>query len=58
MVVPEEVSADLTNSKSRIKSKLIEESQNDHHKKYSMFENLQNGIKQKSRYFIVYNLAI
>ena len=58
MVVQEEVSADLTNSKSRIKSKLIEESQNDHYKKYSMFENLQNGIKQKCRYFIVYNLAI
>ena len=38
MVEPEEVSADLTNSKSRIKSKLIEESQNDHHKKYSVLE--------------------
>ena len=58
MVVIEEVSADLTSSKSPIKSKLIEESQNDQYKKYSVFEDLQNGSKQKSRSFIVYNLAI
>ena len=48
----------LTNSKSQIKSKLIEESQNDQYKKYSVFEDLQNDCKQKLVSFLVYNLAI
>ena len=47
MVPPEEVSEALTNSKSLIKSKLIEESQNCQYKKYSVFEDLKNGSEQK-----------
>ena len=58
MVPPEEVSEALTNSKSSIKSKLIEESQNDQYRKYSLFNNLQNGSKQKSVTFMVYDFAI
>ena len=48
MVAPDEVSEALINSKSPIKSKLIEENQNIQCKKYSVFEDLQNGSKQKS----------
>ena len=48
----------LTNSKSSIKSKLIEESQNNQYKKYSVFEDLQNGSKQKFVAFIIYDLLI
>ena len=48
----------LTNSKSSIKSKLIEESQDDQYKKYSVFKALQNGSKQKPVFFMVYDLAI
>ena len=58
MVAPEEASEALTNSKSPIKSKLIEESQNDQRKKYSVFEDLQNDCKQKYVAFMVYDLAI
>ena len=42
----------LTNSKSSIKSKLIDVSQDDQYKKYSVFEALQNGSKQKSVSYI------
>ena len=58
MVVQQEVSEALTNSKSSINSKLIEEGQNDQYKKCSVFEDLQNGSKQKSVAFMVYDLAI
>ena len=58
MVIPEEVSEALTKSKSPMNSKLIAESQNDQYKKYSVFEDLQNGSKQKSAAFMVYDLAI
>ena len=58
MVVPEQVSETLTKSKSSIKSKLIEESQNDQYMKYSIFKDPQNGCKQKSVAFMVYDLAI
>ena len=37
--------------------KLIEESQNDQYKKYSVFDDLQDGSKQKSVAFMVYDLA-
>ena len=57
MVVPQELSEALTNNKSSINSKLIEVSQNDQNKKYSVFEDLQNGSKQKSVAFMVYDLA-
>ena len=53
-----QVTEALTNSKSVIKSKLIEERQNEQYKKYSVFEDLQNGSKQKSVAFMVYDLAI
>ena len=43
--------------KSTMKCKLTEESQNDHYKKYSVFDDLQDGSKQKSVAFMVYNLA-
>ena len=42
---------------STMNCKLIEESQNDPHKKYSVFEDLQDGSKQKSVAFMVYDLA-
>ena len=58
MVPPEEVSETLTNSKSPIKSNLIEESQSDQYKEYSVFKDLQNSSKQKSVAFMVYDLAI
>ena len=58
MVVPQEVSEALTNSKSSINSKLIEESQNGQCKKCSVFEDLQNGSKQKPVACMVYDLAI
>ena len=57
MVVPQNVSEALTNSKSSIKSKLIEGSQNDKYKKYSVFKDLRNGSKQKSVALMVYALA-
>ena len=44
--------------KSTINSKLIEESKNDQYKKYSVFEDLQNGSKQKFVAFVAYNLVI
>ena len=43
--------------KSIINCELIEESQNDQYKKYSIFDDIQNGSKQKSVGFMVYNLA-
>ena len=52
------MSEPLTKSKSSIKSKLIEESQNDQYKKCSVFKGLQNDSKQKSVAFMVYDLAI
>ena len=58
MVVPQELSEALTNIKSSMNSKLIEESQNDSYKKCSVFEDLQNGSKQKSVACMVYDLAI
>ena len=48
----------VASSESSIKSKLIEESQNEQYKKYSVFEDLQNGSKQKCFAFMVYDLAI
>ena len=36
----------------------IEEIQNDQHKMHSVFEDLQDGCKQNSLAFMVYNLAI
>ena len=42
---------------STINSKLIEESQNDQYKKYSVFDDLQYGSKRKSVAFMVYDLA-
>ena len=41
-----------------INYKLSEESQNDRYKKYSIFEDLRNGSKQKAVAFIVHDLAI
>ena len=58
MFPPEDLSEDLTNSKSPIKSKLIEEHQNDQYMKYSVVEDLQNGSEHKSVSFMVYNLTI
>ena len=43
--------------KNTINCKLIEESQNDQCKKYSVLDDLQNGSKQKSVAFMVYDLA-
>ena len=43
--------------KSNTNSKLVEESQNDQYKKYSVFDNLQDGSKQKSVAFMVHDLA-
>ena len=40
-----------------INCKLIAESQNDQYKKYSVFDDLQDGSKQKSVAFMVYDLA-
>ena len=44
--------------KSTIDCKLIEESQNDQYKKYSVFEDLQDGSKQRFVAVMVYDLAI
>ena len=55
--VLEEVSETLKKMKSTINCKLIEERQNDKYKKYSVFEDLQDGIKQKSVTFKDYDLA-
>ena len=43
-------------TKSTINCQLIEESQNYQHKKYSVFDDLQDGSKQKSVTFMVYDL--
>ena len=43
--------------KSTLNCKLIKESQNDPYKKYSVFDDLQDGSKQKSVAFRVYNLV-
>ena len=48
-----EVSQALKKIKSTINCKLIEESQNDQYKKYSVFDNLQDGSNQKSVAFMV-----
>ena len=44
----EELSEALKKIKSIINCKLMEESQNDKYKKYSVLDNLQDGSKQKS----------
>ncbi len=44
--------------KSTINCELIEEIQSDHCKKYSIFEDLYDGSKQKSVAFMVQDLAI
>ena len=43
--------------KSTLNCKLIAESQNDQYKEYSVFDDLQDGSKQKFLAFMVYNLA-
>ena len=53
----EEVSEALKKIKSNINSKLVEESQNDQYKKYSVFDDLRDGSKQKSVAFMVHDLA-
>ena len=53
----EEVSEALKKIKSTINCKLMEESQNDQYKIYSVFDDLQDGSKQKSIAFMVYGLA-
>ena len=55
--VREEVSEALKKIKSTINCQLIEESQKDQYKKYSVFDDLQDGSKQKSVAFMVYDLA-
>ena len=42
--------------KSTVTCKLIEESKNDKYKKYTVFDNLQDGSKQTSVAFMVYDL--
>ena len=44
--------------KNTINCKIIEEVQNDQCKRCSVFEDLQDGSKQKSVAFVVYDLAI
>ena len=53
----EEVSVALKKIKSNTNSKLVEESQNDQCKKYSVFDDLHDGSKQKSVAFMVHDLA-
>ena len=48
----------MTKIKSTIKYKTIEEIQSDQQKIYSVFEDLQDGCKQKSLVFVVYDIAI
>ena len=55
--VREEVSEALKKIKSTINCQLIEESQKDQCKKYSVFDDLQDDSKQKSVAFMVYDLA-
>ena len=55
--VREEVSEAFKKIKSIVNCQLIEESQNDQYKKYSIFDDLQDGSKQKSVAFMVYGLA-
>ena len=55
--VREEVSVALKKIKSNTNSKLVEESQNDQYKKYSVFDDQQDGSKQKSVAFMVHDLA-
>ena len=43
--------------KSTINCKMMEQSQNDQYKKCSVFEDLQDGSKQKSVAFVVYYLV-
>ena len=51
------VSVDLKKIKSTRNGTLIEESQNVQYEKYSVFDDLQDGSKQKSVAFMVYDLA-
>ena len=52
----DEVSEALKNMKS-INCQLIEESQNDQYNKHSVFDDLQDGSKQKAVALIVYDLT-
>ena len=45
------------NIKITINCQLIEESQNDQYKNYSVFDDLQDGSKQKFVAFMVYDFA-
>ena len=51
------VSKNLKKNKSTINCKLIEESQNDQYKKYSVFDDLQDSSKLQSVASMVYDLA-
>ena len=51
------MSVALKKIKSNTNSKLVEESQNDQYKKYSVFDDLQDGGKQKSIAFMVHDSA-
>ena len=53
----EEVSEAQKKIKSTINFQLIEERQNDQCKEYTVFDDLQDGSKQKSVAFMVYDLA-
>ena len=55
---PEDLSGALEKIKSIINCKLTEEGQNDQCKKYSVFEDLQDGSKQTFVAIVVYDLAI
>ena len=52
------MSGALKKMKTTMNCKLIEESQNDRYEKYSVFDDLQNGSKQKFVAIVVYDLAI
>ena len=55
--VREEVSEALTNIKSSISSKQIEEKRYDQRKKYSVFERVRDGSRQTLVAFMVYDLV-
>ena len=53
----EEASEASTEIKSSINYKMIEEILNDQYKRFSVFEDQEDGCKQKSVPFVVYDLA-
>ena len=55
---PEVISEALTRIKKTINCKRIKGTQNEHLKKYSLFDDLQDSSKQRSVALIVYDLAI